>query len=188
MAQQYRAAIVYNEERIKKLSACVHSTFHMNFKIVYTVFCLILVFAGCFIGMGTTVGLLCICLGVFLIPSANVLEKSQRDKAIERLHGKQIRVEYRFDEKNFSCFSGNEWQEYSYQSIIRLVEEKEFLYLFPNKAQAYMLDKSTLKKGEVERFKAFITNKVGLEWTKPVSLLTLSLKQLRFNRKNTRNT
>ena len=67
-----------------------------------------------------------------------------------------------------------------------MVEDPEFLYLFPNANQAYMIDLSTLEGVTKDELKSFLAKKVGLEWTKPMSMLTLNLRQLRFNKANTR--
>ena len=71
--------------------------------------------------------------------------------------------------------------------MIRLVSFKEYMYLFPNRTQAMMIDKNTLKPKDEDGFRDFLTEKTGLEWTRPMSVFTISLKQIRFNRKNTRD-
>ena len=38
----------------------------------------------------------------------------------------------------------------------------------------------------MDAFKAFLAEKVGLAWTKPMNLLSINLKQMRFNKENTR--
>ena len=102
------------------------------------------------------------------------------------MNGKTLKVEYTFEEDRFWCEAPGEKADFTYDSIVRMVEAPDFLYLFPNAGQAYMIDLETLKDGETESFKKFLSEKVGLQWTKPVSLMTTSLKQIRFNKKNTR--
>ncbi len=67
-----------------------------------------------------------------------------------------------------------------------MVAQSDFLYLFPNATQAYMIDTSSVEGGDLDAFKAFLVEKVGLEWTLPNSFLTMNLKRILFNKKNTR--
>ena len=102
------------------------------------------------------------------------------------MNGKTLTVSYSFQDDCFWCEAPGEKADYTYDTIARMVEQPDFLYLFPNANQAYMIDTETLEGGDLSSFKSFLAEKVGLEWTKPVSLLTLNLKQLHFNKKNSR--
>ena len=182
----YTAEIEYTPDNIRKLSRAVNNAFRFNLKVLYLIICIGLIVFGVVIGMNSLTGVVCIAFGCFLIPSVNAMEKNRASRLIRQLNGRVIRVRYQFSESGFSCFDSKENKNVEYGSIIRLLDAGDDLYLFPNSNQAYMLDKhSIVPRGEAG-FKEFIADHVGLEWTYPMSLLTLNLKKLKFIRQNTR--
>ena len=58
------------------------------------------------------------------------------------------------------------------KKMVRLVEDKEYLYLYISRESAYMVDRSTVEPGDSGKLKEFLAGKTGLDWTKPFSLLT----------------
>ena len=183
---EYRASVVYNPYTLRKLNTVISGTFRYGLKMFYVGVCVALLVAGAMSGLQTPKGVAMICIACFLFPSVRAIDKNRAEQALRKMNGKTLKVEYTFGEDGFRCEAPGEKAEFTYDSIVRLVEQPDFLYLFPNASQAYMVDLSTLEEGKAEPFKAFLSEKVGLEWTKPVSLLTFNLKPLRFNRKNTR--
>ena len=182
----YRANIVYNPYTLRRLNTIVSSTFRSGLKAIYLAICIGLLFAGAKLGLQTSQGVALICIACFLLPSIRMLDKNRAEQQIKRMNGKTLNVFYTFEDDQFWCATPGERNSFTYDSVIRMVEQSDFLYLFPNATQAYMIDISTIEGGTVDEFKAFLAEKVGLEWTRPMSFLTLNLKQLQFNKKNTR--
>lgn len=182
----YRASIEYNPANMRLLAAAINNTFKYGLKVIYMGICLLLLILGAFIGWQNSTGIMLIAFGCFLIPSVNAMEKSQANRAIKQLNGQILHVSYTFYDDSFKCANAKEENIFPYSSLIRLVDGKGFFYLFPNAGQAYMIDKSALKPSQENQFKEFLAQKTGLQWTIPLSLMTLNLKQLQHNRKNTR--
>ncbi|MBR4394260.1 MAG: YcxB family protein [Oscillospiraceae bacterium] len=182
----YHASIVYNPYTLRQLSNSISATFHSGLKAIYLAICFGLLCAGAKIGLQTPRGVALICIACFLLPTARAIDKNRAEQMIKRMNGKTLTVDYTFEDEQFWCEAPGEKNSFSYDSIARMVEAPEFLYLFPNANQAYMIDRTTLTGGDMDDFKAFLAEKVGLEWTKPTSFLTLNLRQLQFNKKNTR--
>ena len=183
---EYYASIVYNAETLKRLNKTVSSTFHMGLKLIYFAICAGLMLLGAKVGLTTSRGVALICIACFMLPSIRMLDNNRANQTIKKLNGKTITVSYAFSNSKFTCSGAGEKNEFKYDSIIRMVDQGKYLYLFPNSNQAYMIDTSTIKGGDADSFKSFIAKKVGLEWTKPASIAFMNLKQLRFNKKNTR--
>ena len=183
---EYHASVVYNPYTLRKLNSVISGTFRYGLKIFYVGVCVALLVAGAMSGLQTPKGVAMVCIACFLFPSVRAIDKNRAEQAIRKMNGKTLKVDYTFEEESFRCEAPGEKSDFRYEDIVRLVEDPEFLYLFPNASQAFMVDLSTLGEGDRESFKAFLSEKVGLEWTKPMSLLTVNLKQLRFNKKNTR--
>ena len=186
MMPKYHASIEYNNDTIMSLSSSINSTFRLELKAIYLLICLLLIIAGTMIGMNTPTGLICVAFGCFFLPSVNAQEKRQARNQIKQMNGQSLHVDYTFTDSCFICSNSKERNEYSYSSIIRLVKEANYYYLFPNSEQAYMIDRSSITPNDEERFEGFISSKVGLQWTQKMSLLTLSIKQWRFNKANTK--
>ena len=182
----YTASIKYTDENMHKLSRAINNTFKFNLKLIYAVICIGLIIAGVLVGLDNVTGIVMTAFGCFLLPSINVMEKYQANQAIKNLHGVIFTVNYEFREDGFACFNTKERNEFSYETIIRMVKERDAYYLFPNAAQAYMLDKSSVKPAKEELFQEFLEKKTGLSFTLPNSFATLSLKKIRFDKANTR--
>lgn len=189
MKLMYSAFIEYSPENLRRLNKIINSTFKLGIKAIYISICLAFFVAGAYFGLQDSKGVMLVCIGCFLLPSMRALENSRVNNAIKQLNGNIIKVNYSFYDDCFVCSNEKENNKFSYDSIIRLVEQNEYLYMFPNKYQAYMIKISSLAPSERENrksFKDFISFKTGLEWTKPVSLLNINLKRIRFNLKNTK--
>ena len=183
---KYTASIQYNKETIERLDAAICSTFHFSRRVCYLMICLALILGGGIMGFGTTPGMLSLLMGCLLLPSVNSIKSRNARQILRVMDGRTMTMEYAFDENGFSCLVGDGKSEYSYDSIIRIVEEKEYLYLFQKKTQACMIDIATIPVDQRANFKAFITKKTGIQWTKPMTFRTFSLYQYQFNRRNTR--
>ena len=184
--KHFTASIEYNSETLPLLARTINNVFRLRIKFFYLTLCIILLIAGAVLGWQTPQGVACIALGCFLLPSVRALERSGAQKAIRQLNGQPLKVTYDFQDHSFTCSSHKEHNEYAYSSIIRLLEDNHYFYMFPNTSQAYMINKSSLLPNQPEQFRMFIREQVGLQWTAPVSLATLNLRQIQFNRRNTR--
>lgn len=182
----FHASIEYNPVTLRQLNCVISATFRFGLKMIYTGICVGLLFLGASFGLQNARGVAMICIACFLLPSIRLLDKNRAEQAIRRMNGKTLTVRYTFQEDAFFCETKDEKNRFTYDTIIRLVEQGGYLYLFPNTTQAYMIDLSTLEGGDGEAFRSFLSERVGLGWTKPTSLLTLNLKQLQYNKKNTR--
>ena len=172
----YRASIVYNPYTLRQLSNTISSTFHNGLKAIYLAICVGLLVAGAKIGLATPRGVALICIACFMLPMVRSIDKSRANQMIKQMNGRTLTVAYTFEDDAFWCEAPGEKNSFSYDSIIRLVDGPEFLYLFPNAGQAYMVDKATVEGGDLDSLRAFLAERVGLEWTKPTSFLTLNLR------------
>lgn len=183
---KFSASIEYNSDTIMELSSAINNTFKIGFKAIYLVICIALIAIGSIIGFHSLVGIVCIAIGCFLLPSINANEKRQAREQIKQMNGHTLHVDYCFHDSHFICFDAKERNKFPYNSIIRLVKNVDYYYMFPNVSQAYMIDRSTIQPADMNKFENFISDKVGLQWTQKISLLTFSLKKWRFNKANTR--
>lgn len=183
---QYGASIDYNEKTVAKLDNAVNSTFFFSKRVSALVTCVLMIGGGVFLGFDNTVGVICTLLGCFMLPSVGSIRSRNARQIIKVLNGRPLTMHYVFRNDGFSSTVGEETQENRYHTVIRLVEEKGYLYLFQKVTQACMVDTSTIEPAELENFKKFISKHVGLAWTPMNTFRNFSFQQRRFNKENTR--
>lgn len=83
--------------------------------------------------------------------------------------------------------SGEGSMRLNYDRFQRLVEDKEYLYLFLGRRSVCMVDKSTVKGGSTEELKAFVSERTGLAWRRNRSFFTMNLADLRQMIRNSRS-
>ena len=121
---------------------------------------------------------LCLFLGCVLLAGLNVRPRSNARKLISQMGGRFPRSDYSFHEKNFSDGAGA--SPIPYSSLIKLIDDRSYLYLYVSKQSAYMLDRSTVNGPDgLEGFKVFLTDKTGLKWSRGTNFWTFSIKDLR---------
>ena len=187
---KYTAEMSHNETTIRRLSKTQYDTFGTRNKVILIIICCVLFYFGLFGNSDGVVQIACLMAACFSIVSLNMPAKRNAEKTIKQLKGRDLKTRYSFGETAFS-FGETDADDDAlttkeYTSIIRLVEEGPYFYLFVSRLGAYMIDKSTIRPSNVEGFKAFVQNAAGLEWTRPGGIGSLSIKKVVHNIKNTR--
>ena len=185
--QVYQASIRYDENTIARMDRAINDSFFFSRKICFLGICIALIAGGALMGVTTTMGIIALLTGCLLLPSVSSLKSRNARQVLRAMRGRTLKMEYTFSGKKFTCaIASGDTSSYEYDSIIRLVEEKDYLYLFQKPTQACMVDIATLCPNQLAEFKESMTKKTGLQWTKPLSILSFSFRQCRFNRENTR--
>ena len=60
--------------------------------------------------------------------------------------------------------------------MIRLIEDSDYFFFFATPQLAYIVEKKTLDPKSEEKFKAYTSRRVGLEWTSARPWYSLNLK------------
>jgi hypothetical protein len=71
-----------------------------------------------------------------------------------------------------------------YGMIQRVIEDKEYIYLWLTRATSYMIDKATLEPADQKAFKAFLEARTGLLTENTPSLFRINLGAVRRRLKN----
>ena len=116
--------------------------------------------------------------GCILAVSSDIIGRWRCDQTIRVLGGRTMQVSYRFRETDFLTAAGKEESLCAYKDLICLLEDDQYYYLFPNEHQVYMMEKKSLKPKEDDRFRALLAKGSGQEWLRPLSFLTVNLKQI----------
>ncbi len=78
------------------------------------------------------------------------------------LGGKRQQVDYRFGENGFDAApAGGAAEHLSYGALTRLVETKDYLFLFVGPGKAHILGKADFAQGDSAGLLAFLAEKTG---------------------------
>ena len=73
-----------------------------------------------------------------------------------------------------------------YRDFTRLVEDRQFLYLFVTRNSICMMEKDSLKPADIMAFAKFMEEKTGLKWRAEKSFLSMSIYDIRQTLKDMR--
>lgn len=181
MADKYTAKMKHSSETVKRFTVLQYNTFEPVGKIIRIVLALALIIVGSLSG-STTAFIALAFLGCILLTNLNTRAESVADQLERALQGKFPELEYSFSETGFT--DGADRAEIPYSDFIRLIEDDDYLYLFISKASGYMLEiSSVIGENGAEGLKRLLSEKSGCEWTRPVTLLSFSLKDVLAGRK-----
>ena len=172
----YSAEMQHSAETIRQFTKLQYNTFEWWRKLLLLALSAVLILFG--LRSGSSIAMVfCLFAGCLLLTNLDFRANSVADGVSEAMHGRYPLLSYSFSEDGFT--DGEDRPEVLYNSLYRLIADERYLYLFVSKASGYMLSRdSVLGEGGADGLMAFLSEKSGLEWKKPFSLLTLSLRDL----------
>ena len=169
--KKYTAFINHDETTVNAFTRTQFNAFHARKRNILLVLAVLFIGVGGMELMGKTVSILCVLIGcLLLVNTGNIPRRTA--KAILSAGGQDRRVEYEFDDSGIHVTDGGRKADVKYSTIIRLIADREFFYLFSAPNLVYMLEKSSLEPAEPDEFKAEIAAKCGLRWTAARSAMT----------------
>lgn len=174
----YSAGIAYDPERIRRLSLVQYSTFRSGTKFGMMLLAFLLILLGLAVTGRGAMSLVPLAVGSILLASVNFPAHTMAETTIRQYAGKYPALRYRFSETGIR--TSQVPQEYPYAEVIRLIEDKDYFYLYINTLSAFMVERSSVRgEGGEEGFRSFLAEKTRLSWTKPPTLFNLNLKHMR---------
>ena len=175
---KYTALMKHNAESIEKLVLMQYNSFQVRNKLVRVAFAFVmLVYGVVTAGKGLFTSYLCLILGSMILAGLNVRPKSNARKLIAQMNGTFPSSEYYFTDHGFR--DSKDGKEIPYQKLIRLIDDKDFLYLYISKESAYMVDNRSVYGADgLKGLKTLIKEKTGLSWRKPSSFWTFNIYSL----------
>jgi len=176
----FTAKMQHSEKTILRLVETQQKTFQFPRRIAYSLLACLLIIYGIYADKSMLTPYLALFAGCVMVTGLGAGARRQAAKVIRQMNGSFPRSDYSFDGSGFRYYDKGE--PIPYGKLIRLVEDREYLYLYISRQSAYMVDKSTVKGGPDE-LKTFLSERTGLSWERPVSLFNLSIKTLLQNRR-----
>ena len=175
----YTALMKHNAETIEKLVLMQYNTFQIRKKIVMILISLALIAYGVFTyRSGMITSYFCLFLGCVMIAGLDVRAKSNAKKIIAQLNNKFPSSQYYFSSAGFR--DSEKGKEIPFQSLIKLLDDKKYLYLYVSRESAYMVNNASVYgEGGLDGLKQLISDKAGIKWSKPSSFWNFNIHTLR---------
>lgn len=184
--QKYTAVTNHSKDTITLLARTQYLTFSGGKRLAMFVMCLVFIALALFGGFGQGVTILFLALGCLPFTAINQPAKQRAEAVLEQMKGSFPTIEYSFEDDGMHVRNGERSEVVEYQNIIRLVLDESYAYLFIRNRSGYMVALGSVEPRDSAAFERDIAERVGLKWTRNKSLLGISVRNLIFNRKNTR--
>lgn len=180
---EYSAKIKHSEETIMEMARAQYTHFKPGYYNWMTVIALAMLAASIFVPEMSQVlrGMLVAC-GCFIIMGLRMPPRQLAKQVIASLGGKFPEMYYFFYDKNIKL-TGADNAEQSYGGIVKLAEDRNYIYMFLENHTAYMIDKKSVKP-ELDGFRKMLSLKTGCDWSRPGRVNVMEL--LKFERVKTR--
>lgn len=177
---------VYNEDVIRAFCKVQYATFKKKNQATFII-CGIALIALAVCGViGGTFSIVVGAVGCWVLTLPSVVSKNDADKLITAMDGRYSMSKYSFDDNEIDIAAGNESNRLGYDNMIRLVEDDSYFFFFAAPQLAYIVEKKSLDPNDTEKFKAYTSCRVGLEWTRSRPWYSMNVKAIINDRNNTR--
>lgn len=173
----YEARIEHTEETLTQLYKTANLTYNMLGIIARMIFGLALILAALALEMPQALQILLMLIGCLVVVCGDFGSIYRAVDVVEKRHGRLPVMRYTFYEKDI-LLTGEGKMHLKYDTIERLVKDRNYLYLFQNRNSVCMVDKKTISPEGEKEFMEFIQGKTGQKWKENQSILSISLPDL----------
>lgn len=161
----FTAAMHYNKDtnyRLARIISRVRTPWRLP--VLYLI-CILSISSGFFYFTGILSQLAVIAFGCFLFTSIQVPAKGRAKQSMDAVGAEAFTVAYSFQQDCLTLTStiGQE-NQLDYSQIIRLAEDRKYLYVFSDLSSAYMIEKASVDKDGCRELKTFLSLKSNQAW------------------------
>lgn len=172
----YRAKMKHSQATIRKLIQTGYDVFRFKRKLLNAAIAFGLILFGLYADPTMFMPLIALFAGCVLLANLNAVPRMQANEVLKQMGGKFPKSDYSFYEKEFKFYDKGDPIPYS--RLIRLIEDKQYLYLYVSEQSAYMVDKGTVTGGDVSELKTYLEIETDLKWSRPASLFSFRISDL----------
>ena len=174
----YRAKITHTEKTVEQLYKMQYYVYEKPRMILRALIGFALVAAAVALTVPTWGKALMILFGAWLLVSRDFPAAVRADRALSERKAKLPDMSYGFGPDKVHL-SGEGSMDLSYKKFTRLVEDKQYLYLFVSRNSVCMMNKDSVKPADLMAFAKFMEDRTGLKWRAEKSFLSMSIYELR---------
>jgi hypothetical protein len=174
----YRAEIRHTEKTVEQLYKMQYYVYEKPRMILRALIGFALVVAAVASALPTWGKALLLLLGAWLLVSRDFPAAVRADRALSERKAKLPNMNYSFGPDKLHL-SGEGSMDIPYKKFTKLVEDRQYLYLFESRNSVCMMDKESIKPADIMGFAAFLEKKTGLRWQAEKSFLSMSIYDIR---------
>jgi len=166
----YTATMHHDAKSVKRMAHMQYRNFIYKRRRIFLAVALALLGAGAYI---VTVregwGVFTLALGALALWLLDLVPRRVTKQAIKNFAGKYPSIHAFVTDSGVSTQLVTD--EVAFEKLLKLVEDKKYVYIYISEITAFMLEKSSVDgDGGVDAFKAYLSEKTGLKWEKPIIL------------------
>ncbi len=174
----YRTKITHTEKTVEQLYKMQYYVYEKPRMILRAVIGFGLVAAAVISGLPTWGKALLLLIGAWLLVSRDFPAAVRADRALSERKAKLPDMSYGFGPDKVHL-SGEGSMDLPYKKFTRLVEDKQYLYLFVSRNSVCMMEKGSVKPDDMMAFAKFLEERTGLKWRAEKAFLSMSIYDLR---------
>lgn len=175
----YEGKITHTEDTLERLFRTERQTYHQMDILLRLAAGFALLLAGLFLtGLPSALKVVLIVFGGLILLTRDFSTIGRAQDVTEKRGGNLPVMKYVFYDADM-LLSGEGSMRMAYGRLHRLIEDKDYFYLFQGKGSVCMMEKASLKPQDQKAFKEFISKKTELEWRRNFSLLSMNFFDLR---------
>lgn len=171
---QFTAKIEHTEKTIESLYRAQYHAYEKPQMLAWMAVGFILIFVAAFASFPTVLRAFLLLIGAWVVVSMDFPALVRADRAVEARRGSLPKMDYEFH-KDQMKISGEGSMSIPYKQIVKLTEDKYFLYIIMSKDSICMIDKSTVSPQSAKELKVFLAEKTKLDWLNEKSFLMMNL-------------
>ncbi len=176
---RFRAEIIYDENTVRLMDQTVTDAYHPLRRVVWLLVAVAMILYGVSVGIDSPLGMLFLFAGCILLPVSTKMTSYTGTRILRVMKGKQMRMSYRFASDGiYSRTAGSDETRTRYSDIIRMIQRKQYIYLFLNRNQALMIDTQTLTPKDAAGFESFLKQQTELDFSEAGGLTSIRLSTL----------
>ena len=174
----YRAKITHTEKTVEQLYKMQYDVYEKPRMIVRALIGFGLVVTAVLSSFPTWGKALLLLFGAWLLVSRDFPAAVRADRALSARKAKLPNMSYGFGPDGVHL-TGEGSMDLPYSKLTRLVEDRQYLYLFVNRSSVCMMEKDSLKPADLMGFARLLEEKTGLKWRAEKSFLSMSIYDMR---------
>ena len=182
----FYAKIDHTEKTIESLYKAQYHTYEKSKMLLWMAVGFVFIFVAAFSSFPTWAKAILLLIGAWVVVSVDFPSQIRADRALEVRKAVLPKMEYEFH-KDQMKISGEGSMSIPYKKIIRLTEDKYYMYIILSKESICMIDKSTVYPKSDKELKEFLSDKTKLYWQNEKSFLTMTLADILLIFKNRKN-
>lgn len=178
MAVQYEGRIDHTEDSIHALFRTQYNTYRLGRVVLTAVAGVVLIAAGLFAALPLWAQGLLLLAGCLLFAGRDLPATLRAENALEARGGALPSDVCTFSSGHMELREGDARKKLRYDSLERLVADRQYLYLFFGPDSVVMVDKEKITPGTAQDVMDLVAKRSGKRWENPFSLLSMNLNDL----------